>query len=49
MGQNAVKKPVEVEVYDKVCFLGADKYWSLLQGDTIILGECNQACPKYPK
>ena len=33
----------------KFIFLHADKCWSLQQGDTIILGECNQACPKYPK
>ena len=32
-----------IEVY----FLHADKNRSLLQVDTIILGECNQACPKY--
>ena len=34
---------------DEVYFLHADKHRDLLQGDTIILGECNQACPKYPK
>ena len=33
----------------KFIFLHADKHRSLLQGDTIILGECNKACPKYPK
>ena len=27
----------------------ADKHRSLLQGDTINLGECNQAFPNYPK
>ena len=26
-----------------------DKHRGLPQGDTIILGECNQACPNYPK
>ena len=25
------------------------KHWSLLQGNTIIFGVGNQACPKYPK
>ena len=30
-------------------FQHADKHQSLLQVDTIILGVCNQACPKYPK
>ena len=39
------KKEVNYEVY----FLHVDKHWSLQQGDTIILGECNQACPKYSK
>ena len=29
----------------KFIFLHTDKYWSLQQGDTIILGDCNQACP----
>ena len=33
---------------DKICFWQADKHRSLLQIDIIILGECNQACPKYP-
>ena len=32
------------EVNDEVHFLHADKHRSLLQGDTIILDECNQAC-----
>ena len=27
----------------------ADKHRSLLQGDTVNLGECNQAFPYYPK
>ena len=31
---------------DEVYFLPADKH---RKGDSIILGECNQACPKYPK
>ena len=30
-------------------FLQSDKNQSPLQGDTIILSECNQACLKYPK
>ena len=30
-----------------IYFLHADEHWSLLQVDTIILGECNQAYPKY--
>ena len=30
-------------------FLHADKHCSLQEDDTVILGECNQACPKYPK
>ena len=34
---------------DEVDFWPADKHGSLLQADTIILGVCNQACPKYPK
>ena len=34
---------------NEVYFLHADKHRSLLQGDTMILGESNQACPKYPK
>ena len=33
---------------DKVYFLHADRHRSFLQLDTIILGEWNQACPKYP-
>ena len=33
----------------EVYFLHADKHWSLQQDDTIILRECNQACPKHPK
>ena len=38
------------EVYYEVYyFLHADEHWSLPLGDTIILGECNQECPKYPK
>ena len=27
----------------------ADKHESFLQGDSIFLGVCSQACPKYPK
>ena len=34
---------------DEVYFWHADKHRSLLQVDTVILGVCNQACPKYPK
>ena len=37
------------EVNDVVYFWHADKHWSLLQVDTIILGLCNKAYPKYPK
>ena len=38
----------------KFIFLHADKHWSLLQGDTIVLSECNhsiqnQSMPKVPK
>ena len=33
-----------------VCiFLPPDKYEGFLQGGSIILDVCNQACPKYPK
>ena len=35
------------EVNDEVYFWHADKHRSLLQADTIILGVCNQACPKF--
>ena len=34
---------------DEVYILHADKHRNLLQVDTIILGEYNHACPKYPK
>ena len=34
---------------DEVVLLPADKHENFLQGATIILGLCNQACPKYPK
>ena len=37
------------EENDEVHFWHADKHQSLLQVDTIILGVCNQACPKYAK
>ena len=37
------------EVNYELCFLHAYKHQSLVQVDTIILGVCNQACPKYPK
>ena len=39
------KKEVNAEVY----FWHADKYWSFLQVDTIILGVHSEACPKYLK
>ena len=38
-------RPVNHEVY----LLHAHKHASLLQVDTIILHDCNQACPNYPK
>ena len=34
---------------DEVVLLPKDKYESFLKDDIIILGFCNQACPKYPK
>ena len=34
---------------DEVCFWHTNKHRSLLQGDTIIFGVCNKACPKNPK
>ena len=34
---------------DEVCFWHEYKNQSLLQVDTIIMGICNQAYPKYPK
>ena len=37
------------EVNDEVYIWHADKHRSLPQVDTINLGVCNQACPKYPK
>ena len=37
------------DVSDEVYFWHADKHRSFLQNDTIILGVCNQACPKCPK
>ena len=40
---------VKKEVHDKVYFWHADKYRSILQVDTIILGVRNQAYPEYPK
>ena len=42
-------KYLKNKMNDEVCFLHADKHQSLVQVDTIILGVCNQACPKYPK
>ena len=43
-------QPIKLqEVNDEVYSLYADKHGGHLQGDTIILGECNQTCPKYPK
>ena len=58
MGQNAVASQIAgffkilylmKEVNDELYFRHADKHRSLLQVDTINLGVCNQACPKYPK
>ena len=40
---------VKNKVNDEVCFLHTDKHQRLAQVDTIILGMCNQARPKYPK
>ena len=40
-----LKKEANYEVY----LWHADDHRSLLQVDTIILGVCNQACPKHPK
>ena len=40
----ALKKEVNDEVY----FWHADKHGSFLQVNTIVLGVCSQACPKYP-
>ena len=40
---------LQKEVNDEVYFWHTDKHRSLLQVDTINLGLCNQACPKYPK
>ena len=34
---------------NEVDFLPADKYESFLQVDSITLGVCSQACPKYLK
>ena len=34
---------------DEIDFLPADKQESFLQVDSITLGVCSQACPKYPK
>ena len=43
-------QPIKLqEVNDEVYSLYADKHGGRLQVDTIILGECNQTCPKYPK
>ena len=39
----------EKNMGDEVVLLAVDKYKSFLQDDTIILGVCNQACPKYLK
>ena len=36
-------------VKDEVDFLPADKRQRFLQVNAIILGMCDQACPKYPK
>ena len=37
------------KVNDEVFFLHTDKHQRVVQVDTIILGMCNQARPKYPK
>ena len=37
------------EVNDEVYLWHADKQWSLLQVESVILSVSNQACPKYPK
>ena len=37
------------EVNDEAYFWHTDKHRSFFQADTIILGVCSQACPKYPK
>ena len=34
---------------DEVVPLSANKHKNFLQGDSNLLGVCNQACPKYPK
>ena len=34
---------------NEIDFFPADKQESFLQGDSITLGVCSQACPKYPK
>ena len=34
---------------DEVVLLPSDKCESFLQDDSIILGSCNQNCPKYSK
>ena len=57
MCQNALAKQIvgffkiylKKEVIDEVYFWHADKHQSLLQADTIILGVCIPASPKYPK
>ena len=36
-------------VKDKVDFLLANTHQTFLQIDAIILGECGQGCPNYPK
>ena len=42
-------KYLKEEVDDELYFSHAGKHGSLLQVNTIILGVCKQACPKYPK
>ena len=42
-------KYLKKEVDDEVYSLHTNKHRSLLQVDTIILDECNQVFPKYPK
>ena len=47
--QDSLKCNISRKVNDAVYFWDAVKHRSFLQVYTIILGVCNQACPKYPK
>ena len=40
---------LQKSIRDEVDLLPADKRKSFLQSDSITLGLCTQACPKYPK